>query len=613
MSAPLLVLAGPGTGKTYQLAKRIHFLVDVHSVSPDEITVITFTRAAAKSMRNKLSEKDKPEYLEPAKQPKRIVTMHSLGLTIINEYASRIGLEPDVAVVSDSDLRGALIRDAALLVGLGEKDAKLAKRDKETANPKRSANSKATLAKYDELLRACNAVDFDDQIAIACKILESFADALQEYQALAKHLLVDEYQDINEDQYRLIKLLSAANPSGLFAVGDDDQSIYSFRGGDPSFIRNFSSSFAGAKVFQLQLSRRCLKNILDCAVAVVSKYDSGRSPKAEPTYDSTADPGIVNICSCPTEIAEAEHIAKVIWKKLAIGEARDCFVLIPNRNYLAPVVNALSRANVPHEVGAANEGPVEWNRLKIIRDWAALPSDPLLTRHLIELVILAGTTSMPSEKVRLDEKLRLRHRLNEKVAKLWLPVLARTNSLLESLERSSQASRYLGEVWSLLKSLRDAYDSDQAATFVDCVTRALRLLGGVDDFYKCLADLEAAPGRGATSEVPVRILTYNNSKGLEADCVFVIGLEGKTIPKDVADARATAEEARRIFVTMTRARRELHLHHARRRTGASTYQSMSGGLARSVFLDCLPRGQRSEQYIQAKSAGRKVVKPLAYL
>lgn len=591
--------------KTYQLAQRIHFLVDEHSVSPNEITVITFTRAAAKGMRNKLSEKDKPEYLEPAKQPKRIVTMHSLGLTIINKYASRLGLEADVAVVSDSDLRGALIRDAALLVGLGEKDAKLAKKDKETANPKRSANSEATLAKYDELLRACNAVDFDDQIAIACDILEDCADALQEYQALAKHLLVDEYQDINDDQYRLIKLLSAANPSGLFAVGDDDQSIYSFRGGDPSFIRNFSSSFAGAKVFQLQLSRRCLKNILDCAVALVSKYDSGRSPKAEPSYDSAADPGTVSISNCPTEVAEAEHIAKVIWKKLEIGEARDCFVLIPNRNYLAPIVNALSHFSIPHEIGAANEGPVEWNTLKIIRDWAALPSDPLLTRHLIELVILAGTTSMPSERVRLEEKLRLRHTLNEEVAKLWLPVLAGTASLLENLEQTSQTSQYLGEVWRLLKSLRDAYEANQAAAFVDSLTRALSLLGGVDDYYKCLADLEAAPGRGITREVPVRVLTYNNSKGLEADCVFVVGLEGNTIPRDVADAKATAEEARLVFVAMTRARKELHLHHARRRSGASTYRPMSGGLARSVFLDCLPRGQRDEQYIRGKSGGRK--------
>jgi hypothetical protein len=344
-------------------------------------------------------------------------------------------------------------------------------------------------------------------------------------------------------------------------------------------------------------------------VALVAKYDTGRSSKAAPTYEPGADEGLVNICSCPTEAAEAEHISKVIWKKLAVGEARDCFVLVPNRNYVGPIVGALSQRGVPHEVGAATEGTTEWTVLKIVRGWVSSPSDPLLTRHLVELIILAGTTSMPGEKVRLDAKVQLRHSLNHEIADLWVQVLGGARTLVDALETAARTSNYLAEVWTLVKSLRDSYEANDASIFVGSLGQALGLLRGVDKLYTFLADLEATPGRGTASDVAVRVLTYRNGKGLEADCVFVVGLEGTSIPRDVSDSVSTAEEARLIFVAMTRARKELHLHHARRRTGAATYKPMAGGLARSVFLDCLPRAQRNEQYIQSKTARKAAPAP----
>jgi ATP-dependent DNA helicase Rep len=216
--APVLLLAGPGTGKTYQLAMRIKFLVDEQNVSPDEITVITFTREAAAGMREKLKDQDKPEYIEVGKRPKNILTMHSLGMTIVNEKAGDLGMEFPIAVVTDSDLRKALMRDAALLNGLTEADAQAALNDKQTANEACSEESKTILNTYNSILRACNALDFDDQISLACDLLEQDQSLLDQYRSETRHLLVDEYQDINADQDRLIHLLVGGQEDGLFAA-----------------------------------------------------------------------------------------------------------------------------------------------------------------------------------------------------------------------------------------------------------------------------------------------------------------------------------------------------------------------------------------------------------
>ena len=374
MNGPTLLLAGPGTGKTYQLARRIQSLVDTHGVAADEITVITYTREAAQGMRAKINTRDKPEYIEPSKQPKKILTMHSLGHGIINENASAIGLKPGVSVVTDRVLKEGLMRDAALIAGSTEADCRTASDDKAKANTSASPESIKIQAEYVKLLRACNAVDFDDQIALACDILSKNESVLESYRASAKHLLVDEYQDINADQHRLITLLTSGQPEGLFAVGDDDQSVYGFRGGDPKYIRNFSSDFPGAKVLQLQMSRRCLKNILDCAVSVVTKYDPSRVPKAPPTYQGETA-GLVQIWNCPSEAREGKLIGKAIYAKTASGEADSFFVLVPSRNYVQPIAKGLTDAGVAHEIGTSGEESEEWATLLTLRSWLQEPTN----------------------------------------------------------------------------------------------------------------------------------------------------------------------------------------------------------------------------------------------
>lgn len=602
MKGPILVLAGPGTGKTYQLAKRIQALVDVEGVDPEEITVITFTREAALGMRAKLSDHGKAEYVEREKRPRNIMTMHALGHRIIEENAGAIGLIKGVSVVSDKLLKAALMRDAALLAGLDEAAGKQALDDKEHANTSAGAETKTVHQQYAKILRACNAIDYDDQIAIACEILDTHPNVLEEYRTITRHLLVDEYQDINADQHRLIRLLAGGQEAGLFAVGDDDQSIFGFRGGDPSYIRNFHTDYVGSQILQLQVSRRCLKNILDCAIALVSKYDPDRVAKVAPDYTET-EPGLVRIWNCPSDAREAEIIAGAIYAKSAKGEAEDFFVLVPSRNYVKAITQALTAKGIAHDVGTANESTPEWKTLVTLRDWLENPSN-LWTRHVIELILDAGTTTMPGPKVRKPEKVAARLEFAREIAELWRPVLASAKPLVTSLEEAAGQSSKVKEVWELADAMRSAYQADAISGFLICVGQACAIFPTIESFYKCLGLLEATPGRlGATSSA-VRILTFQSSKGLEADCVFIVGLEEGSIPREIEDASSTAEAARLVFVAMTRAKKELHLTHARTRAGAATFKPVSRQLNPSAFMGCFPSGQSEKQYVQPAGTKR---------
>jgi ATP-dependent DNA helicase Rep len=610
MNGPILVLAGPGTGKTYQLARRIQTLVDDEGVDPSEITVITFTREAAQGMRAKLNDRDKAEYVEPDKQPRSIMTMHALGYRIINENAGAIGLQAGtVSIVRDKLLKAGLMRDAALLVGLDEPAGKQALRDKEQASTSASDETKQVHEQYGKILRACNAIDYDDQIAIACDILEDHADVLESYQAATRHLLIDEYQDINADQHRLIKLLSGGQEAGLFAVGDDDQSLYGFRGGNPRYIRTFHTDYPGSQVLQLQVSRRCLKNILDCALAVVTKYDSDRVSKAAPGY-TESEPGLVKIWNCPSDAREAELIARAIYAKAAKGEARDFFVLVHNKNYVAPITQALSLKGIRHDVGTANTSSSDWDTLVNIKVFLDTRSN-LATRHVIELILCAGTTSIPGERVKKAEKLAARAEFTGAVAKLWNHVLSGSKNLVDSLQAESASDERIQEIWGLVAAIQQTHQANATPAFLESVGQAFAVFPTIESFYKCLEFLQDTPGRLGTTKSDVRILTFRNSKGLEADCVFIVGLEEGTLPKDLADATSTAEEARLMFVAMTRAKKELHLTHVRKRTGASTYKPVSHQMNASPFIGCLPTTQCKRQFVQAAGAAKKakVIKP----
>src|SRR5580704_11380523 len=221
---PLLILAGPGTGKTFQIAKRLQFLTGELAVPCEQVTVITFTQEATQSMRRKLSDRGKPEFIPAEKRPGTIKTMHSLGHAIIEENIEAVGLIKDFKVIEERELRETLFIDAALRVGESELDGLNALDDRVKGKRQLSDQSLRISTEYERLLRACNCIDFDDQIVVASSLLKNNAQVRECWQTRARHLLVDEYQDINPAQFEFICELSEASRAGLFVVGDDDQS-----------------------------------------------------------------------------------------------------------------------------------------------------------------------------------------------------------------------------------------------------------------------------------------------------------------------------------------------------------------------------------------------------
>ncbi len=594
-SGPVLLLAGPGTGKTYQLAKRIQYLTS-NGVSPDEITAITFTQEAAKSMRAKLSKKGSQEYVDYDKRPGRISTMHSLGHFLIEENALLVGLKKGFSVVESQEIRKLLIRDAALLLELTEKDAEVAYQDRTKANRKPHETSKAIVDKYEEILRACNAVDYDDQIALACKILRENSHLKKKYSLNTKHLLVDEYQDINPDQFELIRLLSEDHTKGLFVVGDDDQSIYSFRGGSPAYIRNFHKHFGKAcSVLQMQTSRRCRQKILDSAVSVVVKHDLERLDKGSYKY-TQSDPGTVTVHNCPSDDREADILYAILKDDIDRfvergGEAgaRTAFILVPTRLYSQKIYSKLRKLGTKISVQGPDDG-AGWASFLAVRRWAEQEErQSLEARRCIEVLIEGGTTTIPTSRARKDTVKRAAGM--KKIANLWLSVLTNGKDLETVLIEAGKEDLECKEIADKLEELRISYKSTKVHDFFEKVTGLTKTWSSTDKFFE---DLDRSMQRGQASPATsvdnyeIRILTMQSSKGLEAELVFVVGVEEGAIPREAEDGDV-AEEARLFFVAMTRAKEHLHLMSCRKRTGATTFRPIPHGLKKSRFLDTLPK------------------------
>jgi len=607
---PVLLLAGPGTGKTWQLAQRIKFLISDKGSSADEITVITFTGEAAKGMRAKLEEKGSNEYIEPDSRPSHIFTMHSLGHRILSENLIKAGLKENFYVIEDSRIREPIMRDAAILLGYTEKDAKEAFRDRTEANVQVSEKSKQIVQKYEEILRACNSIDHDDQINLACKLLKEDEKILKKYSQNSKYLLVDEYQDINQGQYELIELLSKGNRTGLFVVGDDDQSIYGFRGGKPTFIRNFRKHFGSSSIIiQMQTSRRCPANVLECANSIVAKFDSQRLPKGNYIYKKT-DAGKVIIHDCPSDDREAEIIGAIIKgdaESLDLCDQckrlpkRTYFILVPNKNYSQKIQQKLKRFGIAFDskFGETNKG---FSPFVLIKNWVN-ESSSFQTRQIIELLIESGAIgNFPNSKVKLKQKIDTRTKGLRDVASVWIRVITDRKSFSEILGEEAGNNTILKEILEKLQELKLSYEKGKISDFLQKVSLYTKPWSSIDNFFDDISnEVVRLPSHGPH----VRILTLQSSKGLQANLVFIIGLEEDAIPRKTLTDEALAEEARLFFVGMTRAEDQLHLFKCRRRTSASSYKATPNEIKQSRFLENFPVDKHEKQFHQPKVKTQK--------
>ncbi|MGH4020858.1 MAG: UvrD-helicase domain-containing protein [Pseudonocardiaceae bacterium] len=541
---PLLIVAGPGTGKTRTLTHRIAYLVTAHGVVPQHSLAITFTRRAAEEVAQRLAA------LMPEQAPAlTIATFHSLGVRILREQHERVGLSPNFGIADQAqqlaiatELTGDEQNARRLLTGLS--------RQRRSGEP--ATEFAATADRYITALRQRDLVDFDDLVALPVMLLESDADLAAAYRDRYPRISVDEYQDVDEQQYRLLRQL--ASPQGnLTAIGDPDQAIYRFRGADVGFFLRFQQDFPGAHTVALTRSYRSGATILTAALQVISPTTLVPDRALRP-MGAHAD-CLVGLHHAPTEQAEASFVVRTIEQLLggvsfhSLDSERvdsdgtgvlgglgfsDFAVLYRTDRQARVVMDALTRAGLPFQK----------------RSHDRLADRPGVQRILGELTYASpsGTEPMPVLE-------RLGHAAHAVLHHL------------PAAEGESTAEEIHAAV-DLLKPLAGRCGDDLERF------RTELLLGVEVDTWDPRADR-------------VSLLTLHAAKGLEFPVVFVVGCEDGLLPlrwpgtaPDEADEEQVREERRLLFVGMTRAQQHLYLSHAAQRVRHGTVRQTS----RSPFL-----------------------------
>ena len=587
-ASPTLVLAGPGAGKTHLLADRIKRLLD-NGTDKAIITVLTFGKDANQHMINELT---KPSGFNiPFDKLPYISTMHSLGFEIVREKPHDINLlKTDLRVQKDENIKRLMYRDAALILGYTENDSREALKCKQYGDCKENSREKKCqiCKKYWEIMSKCNYIDFDDQILFACRILEKNPIILKKYQSRAKYLLVDEYQDINTAQFRLIELLSRESRNRLFVVGDDAQSIYGFRGGDPKFILRFKKYFPGSETPPLPYSRRCHEKIMQDAISVLKKYYTDWTGEQELEYKvpSGEEPQIRKLLS---DKAEAKMVAVIA--RQFIQEKKSILILVPKKEFFPLITQELSKRGIVYSC------PISFlpERVKIAKlfiDWTTIPSETFTTRLVIEELINKGIAHVPgAKKDRRTTQETIKKRIIEEteIAKLWEHV-DKKNDLFSVIKSLKEPNKTLIKIRDGLLNLSDLFINfkkekcgefiKQLAVVSSIWVNPLKL---IEDITKIT---ELLNPQGTTGLGWVQLNTMKKAKGLEADIVIMVGLEDDIVPNPRSDL---VEESRLFYVSMTRAKEKLYLFHSYKRPRGISYGQELTNKRRSKFIDVIGR------------------------
>jgi DNA helicase-2/ATP-dependent DNA helicase PcrA len=543
---PLLIVAGPGTGKTHTLVGRIAHLIENRGVDPATVTAITFTRKAADELRERLRTR-----VGAKAAAVRAATFHALGLSLLREFFADAGLPRDFKVLDDS-ARLAVVKQVAQQAGADGEANKLASaisRAKADGLPAAGEAAKV-LPLYQAALRAMGALDFDDLVVRALRLLEEDSGARSRVRARCAYLLVDEYQDVNASQYRLVRLL--APPGGanhLCAVGDPDQAIYGFRGSDPSYFARFTDDYPASRTITLGRNYRSAAPVVELAKAVIVRAPARQ---ARPLAAQTAlGPSVIRHLVAD-ERAEAELIAAAVER--AVG----------GTDMLAATGGA---ADAPDD-----ETPLAFHDIAVLTRLSA-------QADAIEEAL--GRASIPCQRASSD-------------ALISRPHVADLLSRLERVIARTGRTRLADAMATLDPDAKLDPRRQRAVDFL--CTLALPFADDLDAFREAIAlwhdsDLQLAPQK-------VSLLTLHASKGLEFPLVFIAGCEDGLLPLRLPWLPATDvdEERRLLYVGMTRAKRRLVLVAAHRR-------SLLGRTIENracPFFDDLPSGLLVDQRAAAQ-------------
>jgi ATP-dependent DNA helicase Rep len=597
-AGPLLVLAGAGSGKTRVITRKIVHLIEAGGLDPRHIVAVTFTNKAAREMKARVAA-----LLRGREAPGlTISTFHSLGLDILRRERSAANLKAGFSLLDEQDSE-ALVRETLRHEGRDEAAAQARWRISAWKNDlvppadalshaadEREAGLARLYASYERALRAYNAVDFDDLILRPVELLRAHPEVLDRWQNRIRHLLVDEYQDTNGAQYLLVRLL--VGPRGaLTVVGDDDQSIYAWRGARPENLARLRDDFPTLRVVKLEQNYRSTARILHAANALIAN-----NPHLfEKRLWSEVGPGDpIRVLQCRDEQHEAERVvAEIVHRRVTKGERPGDFAVLYRGNHQAkPFEQALRDQNVPYLLsgGTSFFSRTEIKDVMAYLRLVANPDDdaaflrvvnvprreigPTTLERLGNYAAARGINLLPAcDELGLAQTVSGRHLEHLRGFARWVAQHARRAAAgdavaaMRALLQDLDYDAWLREQSSSPKTAERR--SENVRELLDWLERVQRDSpdGSLNDLVARLTLQDVLERQGEEEGTDrVHLMTLHAAKGLEFPHVYLVGMEEELLPHRSSIEADTIEEERRLaYVGITRAGRTLTMTCAARR------------------------------------------------
>ena len=643
---PVLILAGAGSGKTRVLTTRIGHLIEDKGVQPANILAITFTNKAANEMRERVEET-----LESDASDMWISTFHSCCVRILRKDINRIGYNRSFVIYDSAD-QVTLVKDCLKELNLNDKvfEPKMiistisGAKDKlydpkqfkaMHMNDNRMSKIADVYALYQDRLKRNSALDFDDLIFKTVELLKSDKEVLDYYRNRFKYIRVDEYQDTSKAQYELIKIL-AKEHQNICVVGDDDQSIYGWRGADIRNILEFEKDYDDVHVVKLEQNYRSTQIILDAANTVIS---NNIERKRKRLWSEKKDGELIKIQVAQDEIEESDFVADMIAKisREQNRSYKDFAVLYRANAQSRSVEDALNRSQIPYNI----YGGTKFYERKEIKDLIAYlrviqnPQDDISIKRII---------NVPRRGIGLRTIEKIEDRASLKQESIYSVLIdIETNSEISTKARNS-ISEFVDNVIGTLRTMREVYP---VSKLIEKVIESIDYYGYIDELYK--GDKEEAEERkdnvkefisvamefeqnseekdletfltgvALTSESSeeeeidkVSLMTIHTSKGLEFPVVFIVGMEDGLFPiaravRSMSDSEIE-EERRLCYVGITRAKEILYLTLTQKRTlYGKTNPSIASRFMEELPKECIERLNSAEKELSYSKANYNVL------
>lgn len=613
---PVLILAGAGSGKTTVLVNRIAYIIETKNVRPYNIMAITFTNKAANEMKERVER-----VIGDLSRDMWLCTFHSACVRILRSHIALLGFTNDFVIYDTADTK-TVLKDCYRDLDIDEKNYPYKLVSSIISNAKNDLQDPVTFRMvnahdfrmskicdiyelYQKKLKSNNAVDFDDILVFAVKVLAENPDVLEKYQDRFRYIMVDEYQDTNNAQYMLISML-AGKHENICVVGDDDQSIYKFRGANIQNILNFEDTFSDTCIIKLEQNYRSTSTILDAANAVIH---NNRERKDKSLWTENGVGEKIKLHIGYNERDEALYVANEIEKLKANGVSLSDIAVLYRTNAQSRVIEDLLLRNaIPYKV----VGGLRFYDRKEIKDIIAYLRLILNQNDDVSLGRIINEPKRSIGKTTLDKI----YEISEDFGVSSFEIV-KNAEMYQALSRSSQK---LTEFAELILTLKKASETLPLVEFVEKVIadtgysamliaensiEAKTRLDNLGEFLSAVSEYEKSEenpslsgflesaalisdldGYDETDELVV-LMTIHSAKGLEFPTVFMVGLEEGLFPsaRSMEKAEDIEEERRLCYVAITRAKKQLYITGAKSRTlyGQTTHQ------VNSRFLDEIPK------------------------